>query len=61
VNFVLAELCQVGITDPQQIKRVAYLMQAATMDSAFRNEADDIAIMPDYDLKRAVQQVIGGQ
>lgn len=61
MNRVLAELIEMNITDPAQVRRIAWMIANAAHGSSIEAHAEQVIEMTDTELKLATQQIIGGR
>ena len=61
MNRVLTELIEMNITDPAQVRRIAWLIANAAHSSSTVAHAENIIAMTEQELELATQQILGGR
>lgn len=62
MNRVLAELIKLNITDPAQIRAIAWMIaNAANGSNMMKNNAEDLTALSDQQINLATQQILGGR
>jgi len=61
MNMLLIELVSMGITDPVNLRKIAWMISNAVNGSPIEHHAADITAMTDQEIEIAIQQVQGGQ
>jgi hypothetical protein len=58
---ILTTLSEMNITEPAQVRAVAMLMLDAVHDRHILNQAAEVAVMNDFQITQAIQQIQGGR
>ena len=61
MNLILTTLAEMNITDPAQVRRIAWLIANASHGSSTVAHAENIIAMTEQELELATQQIIGGR
>jgi hypothetical protein len=61
VSYILKQLADAGIVDPEIVQMVAGLMLASAYNIQLQLAAEELVCMSDSELKLAIQQATGGR
>jgi hypothetical protein len=61
MNLILTTLAEMNITDPTQVRRIAWLIVNAANGSSIESHAEQVIAMTEQDLELATQQILGGR